>query len=290
MKSSALFHWALSAGLLIALSLSLVTWQRTSVPPAGRDAASSSNLHASLAAVEDALHRLQQDVNLMKEGIAESPNDSINEDGQPQLVERLNALESHVGQFQKTFDTLNLAKTSQEREEAFRGEFGYEKADEYAALGSHAIAGNGYLQFLESHPEHPDARDILQKARDAYLKAGYKDKAAWVQQQVMERYPESRADDAYKMALMLKQQKRYDEALEFIDEAAQAASNDVSRLWRLHYRAFLIQQRDGNAAGAAAYRQLLQQIEAANLSEDNLGVEARKRIADLDTRVANSGS
>ena len=141
---------------------------------------------------------------------------------------------------------------------------------------------------MEAHPEHPDARDILQKARDSFLKASYSDKAAWVQTQLMEQYPEHVAEDAKKMALMLKQQRRYDEAIGYIERAAAAASSDVDRLWRESYRAYLIQQRDGNAAGVDAYRDLLGEIDRANLTGDALGDNARARLADLEKRVANS--
>lgn len=216
--------------------------------------------------------------------------DSNSSPASAETADRLAAMETRIEQLQKTLTSLDMEKVSRDREKLFRSEFGYEKADEFLELGSFAVAGNGYLQFLESYPDHPDARDIMTKAREAYLKAGYQDKARWVQDQIMERFPENIAKDAYKMALMLKQEGRYDEALDYVNAAAQAASNDIERLWRLQYGAYLVEQRDGNAAGAAAYREVLSQIEAANLSEDSLGTTTRERIADLESRTSQRGS
>ncbi len=227
---------------------------------------------------------MKDSLDLLELSIASrTENDGISDE----WAQRIESLESNLEEMQNTLTSLSLEAHSQKREEIFRSEFGYEKADEYFELRNFTVAGNGYLQFLEAHPDHPDARDVLQKARDAFLEANYHGKAEWVQTQVMERNPEFLAEDAYKMAWMLKQQRRYDEAISYIDQAAEAARNDVDRLWRRSYRAFLIQQRDGNSAGIDAYNELLKEIDRANLSDKALGDDARSRIANLKTRVAN---
>ena len=273
----------LGIGVVASLGLSIISLQRRSSPEAP-SSDGAPHLQESITQVQGSLAMLQQEVDQLKKTpiLPTTTNAEM-------ATERLEALESGLATIQNHLKTLDFGEATAEREALFRGEFGYEQADELASLGNHALAGNGYLHFLEAHPDHPDARDIMQKAREAYLKAGYRDKASWVQSQLMERYPERVADDAYKMALMLKQEKRYDEALEFIDQAAGAASNDVERLWRLSYRAFLIQQRDGNTAGVDAFRELERQINSANLTDDKLGEHARERIADLEKRVAQQG-
>lgn len=276
--SSSILLRAHSVAILGLAALLIWIWKR----PEPAEGTALAQVQQTLALVEAALHEVQGKIDAAPAaGTDSSPQD---------LTGRLDALEIEISSLKETLKALDMGRLSEERQAAFTSDFGYEKADEYFELGSFTVAGNGYLQFLEAHPDHPDARDIMQKARDAFLRAGYADKAAWVQEQVMARYPGHVADDAYKMALMLKQQHRYDDAIGFVDQAAEAASNDVSRLWRLQYRAFLIQQRDGNAAGVDAYRQVLQQIEAANLSDDNLGVNTRQRIADLEARLANNAN
>ncbi len=274
----------LGVGVIASLGLSVISLkQRFSFEATSPEGA--QQLQASVDKMAGSLAMLQQQVDQLQKA---SPESVATATGETESV-RLEALESGLIEIQNRMKALDLGETMAEKEALFRGEFGYEKADELAALGNHALAGNGYLQFLEAHPDHPDARDIMKNAREAYLKAGYRDKASWVQSQLMERYPERISDDAYKMALMLKQEKRYDEALEFVDQAAEAATNDVERLWRLSYRAFLIQQRDGNAAGVDAFREFEAQVNAANLTDDKLGAHARERIADLEKRVAEQG-
>ena len=273
--------WFLAVGVLVSLGFSISNWRHRAQGAESTQLARNS---------DGSMGEIQRLFSQLREEVVEIRNEqAIAKDSPNHMVQRVEALESAIEEIRGSLKTLNFEEESENRDALFRGEFGYEKADEFAALGNHAIAGNGYLLFLEAHPDHPDARDIMGKAREAYWQAGYKDKAGWVQTQMVESYPDNLSKDAQKMALMLKQQHRYDEALEYIDKAAGAATNDVDRLWRLSYRAFLIEQRDGNAAGAEAYRELTQQIDAANLSEDRLGIDTRDRLADLEKRLAQQG-
>ena len=191
---------------------------------------------------------------------------------------RLAGLEASVRALQLAVGGVNLENASAERQALFAAAEGYLKADEYAAAGQHAIAGEGYLTFLQNHPEHADARDVMKKARDSFLKAGYKDKAFWVHEEMMKTFPEHQSADLWDQAVLEKEAGLYDRAVNHAAQAAELASNPEDRLWRRLYWAWYVQLRDGSPAGIAALQQVQQEIAASGVKNPKLAEHAARRM------------
>ena len=202
-----------------------------------------------------------------------------------EVVERLERLDKTLGAMKDVEAELAAAELREKRQERFRAEDGYMLADELLAEKQFAVGANGILSFLEAHPDHPDARDLLRKARDAFLQAGYGEKALWLHGEIMKRYPEHRGQDLYSLAMLERKLKKYDEALGHIEESVELARTDQDRLNRLFYRAYLIHQRDGDAAGLDAYREVERQSTAAGI--DVPGKEAGNRAGEIEARLAS---
>ncbi len=263
----------------LGLSIHLLTREPTpsAAPGLGRsDAESTGDVGENFASLQNAVQKLSNEVETLAARGADE-----------EMGERIAAVESGLEQVRKSIENLDFKKISEERNEIFRGELGYEKADEFMEAGAFAVAGNGYLQFLEANPEHPDARNIMHRARDAFARAGYNEKALWVQEEVIKNFPEFAGRDKYVMAMMLRKARRYDEALAQMEESVDLAKNDTERINRAFYRAYLIHQRDGNHAGVQAYRDLSKDIAQVGFTDQNVGKETLKRIADLESRLAN---
>ena len=173
---------------------------------------------------------------------------------------------------------ISLEGASADRQKLFAAEEGYLKADEYAAAGQYAIAGEGYLTFLQHHPDHADARDVMKKARDAFLKAGYKDKAFWVHEEMMKSFPQFQSGDLVEQARLEKEAGLYDNAVNHAAQAAEMASNPEERLWRRIYWAGYTQLRDGPAAGVVAMQQVQREIAAAGFANPKVAENAALRI------------
>ena len=141
------------------------------------------------------------------------------------LEQRLAKLEATVAQMQAALDGVSIEKASADRLALFTAEEGYLKADEYFEAGKFAIAGEGYLAFLQKYPTHPDSRDIMKKARDAFWRAGYKDKSLWVQDEMMKAFPGHQAEDIMEQAKLEKEAGRLDKAIEHAAEAAALANS-----------------------------------------------------------------
>ncbi|HYF33736.1 MAG TPA: hypothetical protein VD994_00490, partial [Prosthecobacter sp.] len=168
------------------------------------------------------------------------------------LEQRIAALEAKVKVLQDALNGVSIEKASAERQAMFAADEGYLKADEYFEAGKYAIAGEGYLTFLQNHPEHADAREVMKKARDAFLRAGYKDKAFWVHEEMMKTFPKHQAGDLWEQAQLEKEAGLYDRAVDHAAQAAELAPNPEERLWRRLYWAWYVQLRDGSTAGIAA--------------------------------------
>ncbi|MGI8604191.1 MAG: hypothetical protein ACR2OZ_14540 [Verrucomicrobiales bacterium] len=202
------------------------------------------------------------------------------------VAARLEAVEQALARLQKIVDVLSPDQGSQDRTALFAAEDGYLKADEFFEIEKFAIAGEGYLTFLQNHPQHPDAHDIMKRARDSFQRAGYMDKAFWVQNEILKSFPQERAKDLFDLAMMEKEARRMDDAINHAAESASLASNPEDRLWRLLYRAWFIELRDGPEASLAAYRDVETMIDTAGHRERPLGERARNRIAELEQRIA----
>jgi tetratricopeptide (TPR) repeat protein len=206
--------------------------------------------------------------------------------GEAGLLERLGAIEKLLGEMRSAGDELEVARLKEEREERLRAEDGYIAADELLAEKKHALAGSAYLKFLEHHPGHPEARDLMGKARDAFLGAGYAEKAFAIHREMMEKFPAERDKDLMSLAMMEKDSRRLDDAIQHAGEAAELARIEEDKVWRLMYRAWFVQLRDGDAAGLQAYRQVEQLIEQLSMGEKNPGRKVKERIAEVEARLA----
>jgi tetratricopeptide (TPR) repeat protein len=195
-----------------------------------------------------------------------------------QLERRIAVLETRVASLQEALDGVDLEKASKDRQALFAGDEGYLKADEYFEAGKYAIAGEGYLTFVQSHPGHADTREVMKKARDAFLKAGYKDKAFWVHEEMMKGFPQHQQADVWEQARLEKEAGLYDRAVKHAAQAAELAPNPEERLWRRLYWAWYVQLRDGSAAGITALQQVQQEIAASGVKNPKLTEHAAQRM------------
>jgi tetratricopeptide (TPR) repeat protein len=201
------------------------------------------------------------------------------------MEQRLARLEAAVTQLQNAFDGVSIEKASAERQALFAADEGYLKADEYFDAGKFAIAGEGYLTFLQHHPEHADAREVMKKARDAFFKAGYKDKAFWVHEEMIKDFPAQRSGDIWELAQLEKDSGLYDRAVNHAAQAAELSSNAEERLWRRLYWAWYVQLRDGAPAGIAALQQVQQEIATSGVTNPKLAENAAKRMQEWRQQI-----
>ena len=219
------------------------------------------------------------------EGIpAPAPVDAALASRLDEVLERIAGLEQSLVAMKDADDEVMAAQIRKEREERFRSEDGNVAADELLADEKWALGANGILTFLEHHPDHPDARDLMIKARDAFTKAGYREKALWLQDEMMKKFPENRGADLYSRAMLERKLRKYDDALRDIAESIDLAGNDTDRMNRMFYQAYLIHQRHGDAAGLEAYRE----VERLSRSVDYAvtGDEAAKRADQIESSLA----
>ncbi len=200
-----------------------------------------------------------------------------------EVLARIDGLEKTLASMKEMNDELAFAKLREKREEQFRSEDGYMVADELLAAKKFAVGANGILSFLEAHPDHPDTRDLMAKARDAFRQAGYPAKAIWLHEEMMRKFPENRGRDLYSLAMLEKHSRKIDSALEHITESVELANNPQERMNRMFYQAYLIHQRDGDPAGLAAYRNVARQATAAGVT--NPAKEATRRAEEIASRV-----
>lgn len=201
-----------------------------------------------------------------------------------EVIERLQALEKTLAAMKDVEAELAVAKLREERLAQFRAEDGFKVADELLAQNQFAVGANGILTFLEEHPDHPDARDLMRKAADAFLKAGYGDKALWLHGEMMEKFPDPTGQDLFSLSMLEKQLRKFDDALRHINESLEIAPSEQHRMNRLFYRAFLIHTRDGDEAGLEAYREVerLAMARGGGYPAD----DARKRAEEIEGRLA----
>jgi TolA-binding protein len=240
----------------------------------------------------EAIANLSAKVDLLAESARRAPRGV--ENGEPAapaksddgVLPRLVAIEKLLAEMRSADAELTAAKLREERENRLQGDDGYVAADELLSEKSYALAGNAYLKFLEHHPDHPDARDLMQKARDAFRSAGYTEKAFWVHQEMMKRFPESGGADLMSLAEMEKDARRLDDAIQHAGEAAEAARIEEDKVWRLLYRAWFVQLRDGDEAGIQAYREVERLAEVLGMGAKNPGKKVKEKIAELEARLA----
>jgi hypothetical protein len=105
---------------------------------------------------------------------------------------------------------------------------------------------------------------------------------------MMKKVPETRDQDLMALAIMEKDSRRFDDAIQHAEESAALARNGDDRLWRLLYRAWFLQLRDGDAAGLQAYREVEGMTDAPGMRDRGPGKRAREKVAELEERLAQS--
>jgi hypothetical protein len=272
-----------------AVTIALLLWERT-IPrqragEGAREGIAVQKLEEDIATLSAKVDRVSESLRVSPrgEGHIEPASPAQASDG---ILERLGAIEKMLAEMRSARDELAAAELRTDRENRFQAEDGYVAADELLAEEKFALAGDGYLKFLEHHAEHPDARDLMQKARDAFRSAGYTEKAFWVHQEMMKRFPENKGEDLMSLAEMEKDARRLDEAIQHAGEAADLARLEEDRVWRLLYRAWFVQLRDGDVPGLQAYREVEQLAERLGMGDKNPGKKVKERIGELEARVA----
>jgi tetratricopeptide (TPR) repeat protein len=200
-----------------------------------------------------------------------------------EVIKRLESLEKSIAGKNEVSDELALLKIREKLQEQYRADDGFAIAEELLAQGKFAAGGNGILTFLESHPDHPDTQDLMRRARSAFEQSGNLDKALWLQQEIMKKFPEHRGGDLHLLALLEKRMKKHDDALQHFNESVDLAATDQERINRLLSRAELVQELNGDSAGLEAYREVERLAKAAGIEAAD---EARKRADRIEERAA----
>ena len=200
-----------------------------------------------------------------------------------EVIKRLESLEKSIAGKNEVSDELALLKLREKLQEQYRADDGFAIAEELLAQGKFAAGGNGILTFLESHPDHPDTQDLMRRARSAFEQSGNLDKALWLQQEIMKKFPEHRGGDLHLLALLEKRMKKQDDALQHFNESVDLAVTDQERINRLLSRAELVHELNGDSAGLEAYREVERLAKAAGIESAD---EARKRADRIEQRAA----
>jgi hypothetical protein len=157
--------------LLVALLLAEGRADRrdpTGEPSMGVD--STGDLDAAVGALSGKVDRLAESVQAIERSPVErDAQATARSDGA--VLDRLAAIERLITESRDTRDELAAATLKEEREQRLRSEDGYLAADDLLAEKKFALAANAYLAFLEHHPDHADAHDLMAKACDAFLSA-----------------------------------------------------------------------------------------------------------------------
>jgi len=200
-----------------------------------------------------------------------------------EVIKRLESLEKSIAGKREVSDELALLKLREKLQEQYRADDGFAIAEELLAQGKFAAGGNGILTFLESHPDHPDTQDLMRRARSAFEQSGNLDKALWLQQEIMKKFPEHRGGDLHLLALLEKRMKKQDDALQHFNESVDLAVTEQERITRLLSRAELVHELNGDSAGLEAYREVERLAKAAGIES---AAEARKRADRIEERSA----
>ncbi len=214
----------------------------------------------------------------------QNPNNSPLSEKLDNLAQRFDQFESTLKSMKELNDEVSLAKLRETRNQQFRTESGFTYADELIAEKKFAVGANGIMEFLDEFPDHPDARDLMGKARQAYFSAGYSEKAIWVHEEMMKKFPKQRGRDLYNLAMMVRRQKKLDKAIELMNESVELSATPTERANRMFYRAYLIHTRDGDNPGLQAYREVEEYARNQGTSK-NARDEAQKRANEIEKRL-----
>ncbi|MGJ8695871.1 MAG: hypothetical protein ACSHYF_06095 [Verrucomicrobiaceae bacterium] len=239
-----------------------------------REAGDFDEIRGSLEELRDAVAALE---------VAPKGGGEWKDDG---LEGRVRAIERSLERLESAVDGMGVAPVLEDREALFASDEGSLRAAEYYEAGKFAIAGEGFLTFLEAHPDHPEHRSIAEMARRAFVQAGNLDKAIAIQGELMEIYPENKAGDLMTLADLQKQAGKYQEAAESARESAGLA-NDNSKYWNLLYGAWYTQLGDGLDAGLAAHQELQKQAITGGFNDDKFNQRIQERIAEIEAQMAS---
>ncbi len=286
----------------ISLVLSAYLFFNRPVAPLGSSEAAvtfdTSDPTINVAELKNEILKLADDLHVLKESLGqiESPADE-NQDSEDSgeeapraftsVSQRLQTLESQLAGLQSNYNGISIEGASEEREIIFASEEGAIKADEYFEAGKFTIAAEGYMTYYRNHLDDPDARSVLERARRSYGKAGYKDMALYLQEELLEFFPEHRAKDLETLATMHKEEGNYDEAVKYSAEAADLMTNPQEKLWTRLYWAWYNELQGGPNAGLDAYRQVQQEIADAGFDDHALNNRAQEKIDRLLKQLNN---
>lgn len=276
MKSESLAKAAVAIALLSILLAGVALFKGSASP----EMPSAPSHAMDVAANQAVLTTLGGEIAELRTLLTQSADRSDEEGLDTEM--RLNQLESSVDQIQSALDGISLEKASEDRQALFKAVEGYLKADEYFEAEKFAIAGEGYLAFLSTHPDHPDAHNIMGRARRAFARAGYPDKAMWVQEEMIANFPENRFNDLFVLGQMKKSANRYDDAIAHVEEAMELAPTPEDRAWKQLYWAWYHQLRDGNEAGLAMYQQVAEDVAAAGITNPRVIERVQEKITELE--------
>ena len=83
--------------------------------------------------------------------------------------------------------------------------------------------------------------------------------------------------------------ERYDDAIEHVGASIERTSDKQTRLWRMMYRAWYIQLRDGDAAGIEAYREVEQTRQALGVNIEKMKTRLADKIREAEERLRAPG-
>ena len=250
-------------------------WSR---PDAAAPAADGVDVAARLARVEQGIAGLERAIAERAARVVE-PGESSSIESAPasggleldELVARLDALTRAVEAIDMSTSETAVDPSVLESED------GYTIAEKWIEDGKLARGAEGLLRFLSAHPDHPDARDLQVRARDALWRAGYRTKAIDLQKDLLERY-EASSNDYMHLGNLQKSKGDMSDAIASVEQAIALERDPSQRLWHELYRAWYIELRDGAETGLGVYRTLEQEIERLGFGEVAQGDKVRRHI------------
>ena len=209
------------------------------------------------------------------------------EEGEPatRVATELAALRKAVAELSKTVaDLAPQGPAARPEPPDFAADDGFVVASKLFEDGKYGSAAEGMLEFVEHHPDHPDRRDIMARARKAFARAGMVQRAVDLQKEIIEAFPKNRGDDYSTLARMEFDRKNYDAAVSALDESIALTRDPQEELWRRMYRAWYIELGRGPAAGIAAYKEVDAVREGYGIENAKMTERIAKKVADLEKR------
>jgi len=290
----------LLATISLTLSIVLFSNRPEATGPTTESAVTldASDAIVTVAELRDDIQKIADDLHLLKQSVGQIdsiPEENANAENTGEessnsftsISQRLQTLESQLSGLQSNYNGISIEGASEEREKIFASEDGAIKADEYFEAGKFAIAAEGYMTYYRNHLDDPDARSVLERARKSYGKAGYKDMELYLQEEMLEFFPENRAQDLETLATLHKEQGNYEEAVKYSAEAADLMANPQQKLWTRLYWAWYNELQSGPNAGLDAYREVQQEISDAGFVDHALNVRAQEKIDELLKQLTN---